>query len=281
VEAHVVERRPKAAFLLVFALRTTLSSISLWIPALILLLPTLVLQLAVPNYLRTRLSPSPGWVIAGSLALLFLTQIVMPSIFAIVHARRTGQSAPSLLPSLRASIRAGTRSFLGLVLGVIPGIWLQARYAFAAIPTGCPGDGLAWSAERTRGRLGRLMFCGLVAMVASGVAQSLVAVLNDVLGVVTATGSANGRTTFALRYGPHVVTTLLAYVCSAGAATLHAVAVSAIHDEADLESRATPPDFKGHRPAAPATMRRFAIGTSVALFVGLAAVIYKIHQHLF
>ena len=152
-----------ARHLLVFSLRTTLSSISLWIPALALLLPTLLLQLAVPSYLRTRLSPSPWLVIGGSLTLLFLTQIVMPSIFAMVHARRTDQSAPSLLPALRVSIRAGTRSFLGLVLGVIPGIWLQARYAFAAMPAGRHGDGLASSAEATRGRRGQLMFCAVAA----------------------------------------------------------------------------------------------------------------------
>ena len=265
-----------------FSLRTTLSSVSLWIPALTLLLPTLLLQLAVPSYLRTRLSPSPWLVIAGSLTLLFLTQIVMPSIFAMVHARRTGQSAPSLLPALRVSIRAGTRSFLGLVLGVIPGIWLQARYAFAAMPAGRHGDGLASSAEATRGRCGQLMFCAVAAIVASGVAQSLVAVLNDVVGVVVATGSSEGRTTFELRYGPHVVTTLLAYLCSAAAATLHAVGVSAIYEGAD-ESRATQPDLiRGRRMALPAAMGRLAIGASLALLLaGFAAGVYKIHQHVF
>ena len=71
------------------------------------------------------------------------------------------------------------------------------------------------------------MVCAVVAIVASGVAQSFVAVLNDVLGVVVATGSFEGRTTFELRPVPHVATTLLAYLCSAVAATLHAVGVSA------------------------------------------------------
>ena len=279
----MVERPPVAVrHLLAFAIRTTLSSISLWIPALTLLLPTLLLQLAVPNYLRTRLSPSPWFVIAGSLTLLFLTQIVMSSIFAMVHARRTGRSAPSLLPALRVSIRAGTRSFLGLVLGVIPGIWLQARYAFAVMSAERHDDPLASSAEATRGHRGRLMCCALAAIVVSGVAQSLVAVLNDVLGVVAATGTFEGRTTFELRYGPHVVTTLLAYLCSAAAATLHAVGVSAIYEEAH-ESRTTLPDvMRRHWMAPPAALGRLAIGTSLALLLaGFAAALYKVHQHLF
>src|SRR5688572_8079545 len=120
------ERSPMSTrHLLVFSLRTTLSSISLWLPALTLLLPTLLLQLAAPHYLRTRLSPSPWFVVAGSLAILLLTQIAMPAIFAMVHVRRTGSGAPPLIPALRVSARAGTLAFLGLVLGVIPGIWLQ------------------------------------------------------------------------------------------------------------------------------------------------------------
>jgi hypothetical protein len=271
-----------ARHLLAFSLQTTLSSISIWIPALTLLLPTLLLQLAAPHYLRTRLSPSPWFVLAGSLTILFLTQIAMTSIFAMVHARRTGRAVPSLLPALRVSIRAGTLSFLGLVLGVIPGIWLQARYAFAAILAEGHGDGLASSAEATRGYRGRLMLCAVASIVVSGVAQSLVAVLNDVLGVVAATGSSGGRTTFELRYGAHVATTLLAYVCSAAAATLHAVGVSAIYEGAD-ESRAAQPDLiRGRRGRLPAAMGRLAIGTSVALLLlGFAAGFYKLHQHIF
>ena len=88
-----------ASGLLVASLRDTLRSGALWLPALLLLLPTLALQLAAPHYLRTRLSPSPWFVVAGSLTIVLLTQMVMPAIFAMVHARRTGGQSPALAPT--------------------------------------------------------------------------------------------------------------------------------------------------------------------------------------
>ena len=96
-------RRASVIELLISSIRSTIASPPLWIPALTLLLPTLVFQLAAPTYLRTRLSPSPWFVLAGSLALVLMAQVVMPAIFSMVHARRGGASAPPLGPTLAAA----------------------------------------------------------------------------------------------------------------------------------------------------------------------------------
>ena len=279
-------QRVSASGLLLVSLRATLCSGALWIPALLLLLPTLALQLAAPHYLRTRLSPSPWFVMAGSLTIVLLTQMVMPAIFAIVHARRTGVPSPALAPTLSVSLRAGIRAFVGLLLGLIPGLWLQARYAFAAIPIECEStgaEGLATSATLTRGRMGRLMLCGTVALIASALGQSVVAVLNDALAVVSPTGSVDGRTVFSLHYGYHALTTIIAYGCAAGAATLHAVAVSIVRQTVD-ERDVVPPESRILRRSDrqwPAAATRVTIVASIALLVaGLLAVAYKIHQHI-
>lgn len=277
-------RRVFASGLLLASLRATLSSGALWIPALFLLLPTLALQLAAPHYLRTRLSPSPWFVVAGSLTIVFLTQIVMPAIFAMVHAHRTGVQRPTLGPVLPLSVQAGIRVFVGLLLGVIPGLWLQARYAFAAIPIDAGGAaGLAGSATLTRGRMGSLMLSGTVALIASALGQSVVAVLNDALAVVSPAGSIDGRAAFSLHYGYHAITTMIAYGCAAGAATLHAVGVSIVRQTVD-EGGAVPRENRTVRRAdwqcqSPAT--RAVIVASIAVLVaGLAAAAYKIQQHI-
>ena len=75
------------------------------------------------------------------------------------------------------------------------------------------------------GVMGKLMLCGTVALIISALGQSVVAVLNDVLAVVSA-GSVDGRPIFSLQYGYHAITTMIAHGCAAGAATLHAVGVS-------------------------------------------------------
>jgi hypothetical protein len=276
--------RVSASGLLLVSLRTTLCSGALWSPALLLLLPTLALQLAAPHYLRTRLSPSPWVVIAGSLTIVLLTQIVMPAIFAMVHARRTGVQSPALAPTLSLSLRAGIRAFVGLLLGLIPGLWLQARYAFVAIPIDAVGaEGPATSARLTRGRMGKLMLCGTVALIASALGQSVVAVLNDALAVVRPTGSFDGRAVFSLHYGYHALTTMIAYGCAAGAATLHAVGVSIVRQTVD-EGAAVPGENRTMRRADwqwPAAATRVAIVASIALLVaGLAAAAYKIQQHI-
>src|ERR1700741_4286544 len=81
---------------------STLTDPSLWRPAVILLLPTLLLQLAAPTYLRTRLSPSPAFVVIGSLALVLLTQLALPAVFALVHARRSSIPPPPVSALTRA-----------------------------------------------------------------------------------------------------------------------------------------------------------------------------------
>ena len=276
--------RVSVSGLLLASFRVTLCSGALWIPALSLLLPTLALQLAAPHYLRTRLSPSPGFVVAGSLTIVLLTQMVMPAIFAMVHARRTGVQSPALAPMFPLSVRAGIRAFVGLLLGVVPGLWLQARYAFAAIPIEAVGaEGLATSATLTRGRMGQLMLCGTVALIASALGQSIVAVLNDALAVVSPAGSIDGRTVFSLHYGYHAITTVIAYGCAAGAATLHAVGVSMVRQTVD-EGDAVPRRSRTMRRAEwqwPSAEARVVIVASIVLLVaGLAAAAYKIQQHL-
>jgi hypothetical protein len=249
-----IVRRRSAIELLISSIRSTIASPSLWMPALALLLPTLAFQLAAPTYLRTRLSPSPWFVLAGSLALVLLAQIVMPAIFAMVHARRIGMVAPPPGPTLAASAGAGVRTFLGLLCGVLPGLWLQARYAFAAFPV----EGGKTSATAARGAIGRLMTCG----------------------VVRAAGSIDGRTVFQLDYASHAATTVIAYVCAAGAATCHAVGVSMIHEETDAVSEGA----DAIRSATPAMMpaTRLAIAASLALLAaGVVAAVYKVQQHIF
>jgi hypothetical protein len=270
-----------ASGLLLASTRDTLRSITLWTPALLLLLPTLALQLAAPRYLRTRLSPSPWFVVAGSFTIVLLTQMVMPAIFAMVHARRTGEQRPALAPTLPLSVRAGTRVFIGLLLGVIPGLWLQARYAFVAMPI--ESEGLATSATLTRGRMGKLMLCGTVALIASALGQSVVAVLNEALAVVSPAGSIDGRTVFSLQYGSHAVTTMIAYGCAAGAATLHAVGVSIVRqtvDQANELPRVNRTMKRADWPW-PAAATRVVIAASIALLIaGLAAAAYKVQQHI-
>ena len=278
IDDHASE---SASGLLVESLRNTLRSGALWIPALLLLLPTLALQLAAPHYLRTRLSPSPWFVVAGSFTVVLLTQMAMPAIFAMVHARRTGGQRPPLAPTLSLSVRAGTRVFIGLLLGVIPGLWLQARYAFVAMPI--ESEGLATSATLTRGRMGKLMLCGTVALIASALGQSVIAVLNEALAVVSPAGTIDGRTVFSLHYGYHAITTMISYGCAAGAATLHAVGVSLVRQTVD-QADELPRVHRTKKRADwqwPAAANRLVIVASIALLIaGLAAAAYKIQQHI-
>jgi hypothetical protein len=273
------DRPPAILGFLAHAIRVSAVSFTLWVPALIVLFPTLALQLAAPTYLRTRLSPSPWFVILGSVTLLLMTQIAMPAVFALVHALRTGTRPASPRTLLRVSWQAGVRSFGGLLLGIAPGVWLQARYAFAAMAgmTGMPGEEMSASAAATRPVLGRLMVAGTVALIMSALGQSLVAVLNDALGVVSAVGSLQGRTTFALHYPAHVLTTVVAYVCAAGAATLHAVAVSIVREGLFETARVS---VVPSQPATPALPRYAVVLTLVVLLAGIAAAAFKIQQHV-
>src|SRR5688572_25704414 len=74
------------------ALRNVFTHPSYWLPVLLLLAPTLVVQLAAPTYLRTRLAPASWTVAAGAVLLVWLAQVALPAACALVHARRVGRS---------------------------------------------------------------------------------------------------------------------------------------------------------------------------------------------
>jgi hypothetical protein len=263
------------------ALLGTVSLPSLWIPSLVLLLPTLVLQVAAPTYLRTRLSPSPFFVIAGALLLVLLTQIALPTTIALVHRRRTGARIPGALSLFRLSFGVGVRTFLGLIAGVVPGLWLQARYAFAPILEGRGNDALRASTVAAKPVSSTLILLSLAALLASLLGQSLVAVLNESLGVVHAIGNADGRTIFALDYPAHVLTTFVAYFTAAFALTLQAVGVSVVYETAAQPvgvsaSEPTRSVVTGRRTLAVRLAQSAAVLTVLA---GLVAAVYKVQQH--
>ena len=70
------------------ALRDAFTQPAYWLPALVLMSPALVLQLAAPTYLRTRLAPSAWTVPAGALLIVWLAQVALPAVCALIHRRR-------------------------------------------------------------------------------------------------------------------------------------------------------------------------------------------------
>ena len=247
---------------------------------MILLLPTLLLQLAAPTYLRTRLSPSPVFVVIGSLALVLLTQLVLPAIFALVHARRNGRQAPATPALVRASLRAGLRAFLGLVAFVLPGLWLQARYSFAGIYAAVD-DPLRASTIATRRAIWPLTVLVMTALVASLIGQSLVAVINENLGVIERV-SVDGRLVFQLHYLPHAVTSVVAYLCSAGTVTFQAIAVSETFHEVENPAEERHGQRQVTALMAPRNRGRdrlIQVIGAIVLACGVAALVYKAQQH--
>ena len=275
-------RRVFASGLLLASLRATLTLGALWIPALFLLLPTLALQLAAPHYLRTRLSPSPWFVVAGSLTIVFLTD---SNAGDIRHGPRAANWSAEACSRSGAPIVGASRIrvFVGLLLGVIPGLWLQVCTRSRRFPSTPGRSGAcgkrnvdAWpdgepDAERNRRahRFGSGTKCGRRT--------------NHALAVVSPAGSIDGRAAFSLHYGYHAITTMIAYGCAAGAATLHAVGVSIVRQTVD-EGGAVPreSDSEACRLAVsvardPGCHRCVDCSNLVA---GLAAAAYKIQQHI-
>ena len=259
---------------------TALRTPSLWIPALILLAPTLAIQLAAPWYLRTRLAPAMWTVALGSLLLIWLAQVAWPAVCVYVQARRTRRRVRVTWPVFAVALSVGTRTTLGLAAGVLPGLWLQARYAFAALVTAREGssssdalrDGIV---ESTRVRW-PLFSLAAAALVVSVLGQSAVAVLAEALGTIRPAGVAEGRTLFVLAYTPHALTSVLAYLTSAFAVTMHAVGVSIMFVEVrglDVEVA----------PESPPRIFGVGLGVAASLVVmgALAAAAYKVHQHVF
>jgi hypothetical protein len=259
------------------ALRTP----SLWIPALILLAPTLAIQLAAPWYLRTRLAPALWTVALGSLLLIWLAQVAWPVVCVLVQARRERRPAHVTWPVFAVALSVGTWTTLGLTAGVLPGLWLQARHAFAALVAAREGSSSSFDAlrdgmvESSRVRW-PLFWLAAAALVVSVLGQSGVAVLAEALGTIRPGNVADGRTLFVLAYTPHALTSVLAYLTSAFAVTMHAVGVSIMFAEVhglhvEVSSEPTPRVLG-------VVLR---IAASLVLMGALAAAAYKVHQHLF
>jgi len=265
------------------ALVDTLTHATYWVPALVLLSPTLLLQLAAPTYLRTRLSPAMWTVIMGSVLLVWLAQGAWAASCALVHAARSQTPRALDRRLLRESFVIGTRTTLALAAGVLPGLWLQARYAFALLPGSDEADGPAArvpnaSFRETRAQQGRLLLVAGLAFCVSVFGQSAAAVLAEAMGAVSAAGQQNGQTIFRLNYAPHALTSVLAYACAAGALTFHAVGVSMLFDEARGTARLAIPMPVSSRASASARIGML-IATAIALGA-IAAFIYKVHQHI-
>jgi len=265
------------------ALVDTLTHATYWGPALLLLSPTLLLQLAAPTYLRTRLAPAMWTVIVGSALLVWLAQGAWSATCALVHAARS--QTPRVLDHrlLRLSFVIGTRTTLALAAGVLPGLWLQARYAFTLLPGSGETDGPALrvtdaSFRETRAQQGRLLLVAGLAFCVSVFGQSAAAVLAEAMGAVSAAGQENGQTIFRLRYASHALTSVLAYICAAGALTFHAVGVSMLFDEARGTARLAMP-----MPVSPRASVTARIGMLTATAIAVAAIaafVYKVHQHI-
>jgi hypothetical protein len=267
-----------AARLVRDAVVETLLTPSMWRPALVLLAPTLALQLLFPEFLRSRLSPSIWTVVAGAVAMAWLTQVASAAAFALVHRRRGGATAP-LRQMIRVALVMGTATFAGLLAGAVPGWWLQARWAFAPFSAGEDVRArLRVSASETAGQMTGLLSLGIVALGLSLLGQSMAAAAAEAAGTIVPAGAIDGRTTFALRYLPHALTSVLAWWLAAVSVTVHAVGVSRCHDRVVARQAASAARRRYSWP----TPVRAVVWVSIATVVGigLVAATMKVQQHL-
>lgn len=266
------------------AVRDAFTHPSYWFPALLLLAPTFLLQLVAPTSLRTRLAPAPWTVAAGAVLLVWLAQVALPAVCALVHARRAGMRRTLGLPLVRMSLVIGTRVTLGLAAALLPGLWLQAHYAFAPLLVSAArsesvSKELCTSTYETRGAQGRLLLVACVALIVSALGQSAVAALAEAIGTITAAGHVNGPMVYQLNFVPHTLTTVAAYLCSAAALTFHALCVSVLFD--DARGIAPPaPAPRGGRDAS-IWVRATQITAGAAALGALVAAAYKFQQHLY
>ena len=254
------------------AARDATRHLSYWLPALILLAPTLVLQLVAPTYLRTRLAPSPWTVAVGAIALIWLAQVALPAISALVHARRVGTPQRFDWPLARLSLVIGSRVTIGLAAVVLPGLWLQARYAFA------PLRGAAAQGDLdTHAAQGRLLTMACVVLLASMLGQSALAAAAEALNTITPAGQVDARTPFQLNYVPHALTTVGAYAWNAATLTFQALCVSHLFEEVHGVARIAAP---GTASGVSGWMRAGQVTAVFAALGALVSAIYKVQQHL-
>lgn len=250
------------------ALRDAFTQPAYWLPALVLMSPALVLQLAAPTYLRTRLAPSAWTVAAGALLIVWLAQVALPAVCALIHRRRRRLPAAMDLALARLSIGIGTRVTLGLIAGVVPGLWLQAHYAFA------PLSGREHDARSFRSPL---LVVGLGALAASILGQSAVAAIAEAMGAITPAHEVHGKTIFQLNLLPHVITTIAAYIWTVATVVVHALCVSVLFDAA---RGVAPVETSARAPRARAWVIAGRLAASAVAVGALVATVYKIQQHL-
>ena len=172
----------------------------------------------------------------------------------------------------------------GLALAVLPGLWIQARYAFAPLSSaqeygGSPVVMLRRSAAETRPAIGALLLLAVSALVGSALGQGAVAALAEAMGTTTPVGQMSGRTIFELHYLPHALTSILAYAWSAATLTVYAAGVSVACDNVRGKSVSTRFDLHArHVRVRLASVPALAAATTILL--ALAAVVYKVRLHL-
>jgi hypothetical protein len=253
-----------------------------WLPAACLLLPSLLLQLAFPNWLRTRLSPSTSTVIIGSVFMAWTTQVAAAASCGWVDAlRRRRQVRWSALA--RTALQVGTATLLGLVAGVWPGLWLQARLAHLPLQREVTRP----PQPRTPG-LGLLLGVAAVALVTSLLGQTLPAGLAEALNTIVPAAVVDGRIQFRLNYLPHLLTSLLAYAFTVFALTWQAASVSVGFEQTSSVAEASNPHAARSRSGLthrvvgrPLLALSVAFGVLVMLGAGLASAMYKVQQHLY
>ena len=252
-----------------------------WLPAACLLLPSLLLQLAFPHWLRTRLSPSMSTVILGSVFIAWTTQVAAAASWGWVDALRRGRQVRwSALA--QTALQVGTATLLGLLAGVWPGLWLQARLAYLPMQrevTTRPQPG-------TPG-LGPFLGVAAVALVTSLLGQSLAAGLAEALNTIVPATVVDGRIEFRLNYAPHLLTSLLAYAFTVFALTWQAASISVGFEQTSSVAEVSDPHASRHRPGLPHLVVRrpllaLSLGVGVLVMLGAAVVsaMAKVQQHL-
>ncbi len=252
-----------------------------WLPAAFLLLPSLLLQLAFPHLLRTRLSPSMSTVVLGSLFIAWTTQVAAAASWGWVDALRRGRQVRwSALA--RTALHVGTATLVGLLAGVWPGLWLQARLAHLPMQ----GDVATRPQPGTPGP-GPLLGVATVALVMSLLGQSLAAGLAEVLNTIVPAAVVDGRIEFRLNYVPHLLTSLLAYAFTAFALTWQAASVSVGFEQASSDADVSNAHVVRPRPGLPhLVVRRPLLALSLGLAVlvtlgaGFVSAMDKVQQHV-
>jgi hypothetical protein len=256
---------------LMMAAAAELTQARLWLPAAFLLLPPLLLQLAFPHLLRTRLAPSIAPVVIGSMLIVWWTQIAAAASWGWVDAVRCGYVVqwPTLL---RTAVRIGTMTMVGLVCGVIPGVWLQARLGHVLLQRPASDSG-----EPKQPAIWPLFGVAAATLLVSLLGQSLAAGLAEALDTIVPVDVVGGHVQFRLNYEPHLLTSLVAYAWSAFALTWQAVSVSlASYHEASADREA----IRAVARPSQARLTAVSLAVLVVLVSGLFAAFGKLQPHL-